>query len=717
MLPRIDHVIEKAKAYNPGSDARLLQKAYLFSAMAHEGQVRLSGEPYLIHPIAVTDILADIKADDIALVAGLLHDVVEDSHQVSLADIEKRFGSEVAHIVDGVTKIEEKVPLHDRQEGEWATLRKVVLAMADDIRVILVKLADRLHNLRTMQAMPEHRRPAKALETLEIYAPIAYRLGMGKMKIELEELGFRYAWPEEYERLQGALQEKRAYSLNFIEETTAELRKMLKHTQITGDISGRTKHLYSIWLKLNRQGIGVEQVYDYMAFRILVESVQDCYGVLGGIHSLWKPIPGRFKDFIALPKENHYRSLHTSVVGINGQPFEIQIRTHQMHQEAENGIAAHWHYKEGRLSKEDETATTQWLRQLAEWKQEGATAGEFIQNLRVDLYPKDVYVFTPKGKVMPFPRGATPIDFAYSVHTDVGHHCVGAKVNGKLVPLKTPLKSGDRVEIVTSPSGKPSRDWLKAAVTGRALSKIKAWLNVQEKRRAVELGKASLDREMKRIKVNLKEAEESGLLAKAIKTVSLPDLESLLAEIGYGKLSARIFARKLAPPREEPAMPTLAKGGGPSPPKEHALEVRGASDLLTTLAKCCKPIRGDEIIGFISRGRGLMVHRADCPNIGRLGYNPDRIMQVSWGSGAAASATHDVSLDIRVEDKPGIVAAITQAVADAKAPLRAIEGNVDGAGAGSVKITLVIRDRTHLNHIVAQIAKLNGILEIHRRYR
>ncbi len=546
MLPRIDAVIEKAKGYNPSSDSKLLQKAYLFSAYAHEGQTRLSGEPYLIHPLAVTDILADLKADDIALVAGLLHDVVEDNHQVTLAEIEKRFGKEVAHIVDGVTKIEEKVPLQTRQEEEWATLRKLVLAMVDDIRVILVKLADRLHNLRTMQAMPEHRRPVKALETLEIYAPIAYRLGMGKMKIELEDLGFRYAWPDEYERLQSALQEKRAYSQNFIEETTAELQKMLKQTGIDGEISGRTKHLYSIFLKLKRQGISVEQVYDYMAFRILVDSVQDCYGVLGGIHSLWKPIPGRFKDFIALPKENHYRSLHTSVVGIHGQPFEIQIRTFQMHQEAENGIAAHWQYKEGRLSKEDETTTTQWLRQLTEWKQEGGSPGEFIQNLRVDLYPKDVYVFTPKGKVLSFPRGATPIDFAYAIHTDVGPPLRRGQGQRQARSPQDPAQErgpgGHRHE----PLGQTLPGLAQVRRHGRALNKIKAWLNVQEKSRAMELGKAALDRELRRMKVNLKDAEESGLLAKAIKAASLPDLDNLCAEIGYGKLSARVFARKLA---------------------------------------------------------------------------------------------------------------------------------------------------------------------------
>lgn len=715
MLPRIDHVIEKAKSYNPSSDSRLLQRAYLFSAFAHEGQTRLSGEPYLVHPIAVAAILADLKADDIALVAGLLHDVVEDNHAVPLSDIERRFGPEVAHIVDGVTKIEEKVPLQGGDDQHWANLRKVILAMVDDIRVILVKLADRLHNLRTMQAMPEHRRPVKAMETLEIYAPIAYRLGMGKMKIELEDLGFRYGYPEEFARLQATLQEKRSYSDDFIEETSVELQGTLKAVGVQGKVFGRTKHLYSIWQKLQRQGISVEQVYDYMAFRILVESVKDCYAVLGGVHSMWKPIPGRFKDFIALPKENHYRSLHTSVVGHNGQPFEIQIRTYQMHEEAENGIAAHWQYKEGRLSKEDESATMVWLRQVMEWKQE-TSASDFVQNLRVDLFPKEVYVFTPQGKVLSFSRGATPIDFAYAIHSEVGHHCVGAKVNNKLVPLKTPLKSGDRVEIITSPTGKPSRDWLKAAVTSRALSKIKAWLNQQEKTRAVELGKAALDRECKRLKVNFGKAQESGLLAEALKKVSLPDLDSLYAAVGYGKLSARIFVRKLAAP-EEP-QPLAAKPGQVSEGKrEPALVVPGTSDLLTTLARCCKPIPGDDVVGFISRGRGLVVHRADCPNVTKVGYNPDRLMEVRWGDKAPSSAAHDVHIAISVEDRPGTVASITKIVADAKAPLKQIEGSVNAKGRGLVRMTLGIRDRNHLNNILTQISKLEGILEIHRLNR
>jgi GTP pyrophosphokinase len=712
MLPRIDHVIEKVKLYNPSSDEKMLQRAYLFSAFAHEGQTRYTGEPYLIHPVAVTDILSDLRADDIALVAGLLHDVVEDNHSVTLAQIEKRFGPAVAHIVDGVTKIEEKVPTKTREEREWSNIRKVILAMVDDVRVILVKLADRLHNMRTLDALPAHRQPIKALETLQIYAPIAYRLGLGKVKNELEDLSFRYAYPDDYERMSATIQEKRGYSDDFIEETAARLRRILQEGGIEGKVYGRVKHLYSIYLKLKRQGIGVEQVYDYMAFRVLVPTVKDCYAVLGGIHGLWKPVPGRFKDFIAIPKENHYRSLHNSVIGPNGQPFEIQIRTFQMHEEAENGIAAHWQYKEGKLSQQDEAETTQWLRQLMEWRQDGRSDTEFLQTVRVDLYPKEVYVFTPKGQVLAFPRGATPIDFAYSIHTDVGHHCVGAKINGKLVPLKTPMQSGDRVEIVTSPQGKPSRDWLKAAVTGRALSKIKTWLNAKEKARAIEIGRAALDRECKRLKITLKEAQEKGLLAEALKKVSISDMDALYAEIGYGKIGARIFARRLQAPSEEEPSATAA-AATPSA-KEPVLVVRGATDLLTTLAKCCKPIRGDEVMGVISRGRGLVIHRVDCANIKRLAYNPDRFMEVHWSEQAPAQASQEVHLALETEDKTGIVASVTQVVADAKAPLRHIDASVDSRGMGAIRLSFLIRDKAHLTTVINRLAKIEGVMGVRR---
>ncbi len=714
MLPRIDHVIEKVKLYNPSSDDKLLQRAYLFSAMAHEGQTRYSGEPYLVHPIAVADILAELKADDVALVAGLLHDVVEDNHSVSLSEIKKRFGDEVAHIVEGLTKIEEKLPGGER--NEWATLRKVILAMVDDIRVILVKLADRLHNLRTMDALPQEKRPAKAKETLEIYAPIAYRLGLGKMKTELEDLSFRYGFPEDYARLTSALSAKRTYSEGFLEETRATLERILAELQVKGEVRGRTKHLYSIFQKLQRQAIAVEQVYDYMAFRILVEEVRDCYAVLGGIHTLWKPIPGRFKDFIAIPKDNHYRSLHTSVVGSNGQPFEIQIRTWQMHAEAENGIAAHWKYKEGRLTKEDEEATIAWLRQLDEIRQGSQDSAEFVQNLRVNLFPKEVYVFTPKGTVMSFPHGATPIDFAYAVHTEIGHKCTGAKINGKLVPLKTKLNSGDRVEIVTSPGGKPSRDWLDCVVTSRAISKIKGWLNQQEKLRAIEIGKASLDRECRRLKVHLKEAQEAGRVADLLKKLALADLDVLYAEIGYGKVAARTIARRLVADQE--TIPAALVESHMEPSKGAPIIVRGASDLLTTLAKCCKPIRGDEIVGFISRGKGLVVHRATCKNLQRLSYNPDRILEVAWEPVSEnAPALHDVPVTLHTEDRSGMVASVTKVVSDHKAGIRHIEGVLTGGGEGRIKLVLAVRDKAHLSQILRQLSRLAGVIEVRRDIR
>ncbi len=712
MLPRIDGVIEKVRKYNPVFDEELLKRAYLFSAWAHEGQVRFSGEPYLIHPVGVADILADLKADNTALVAGLLHDVVEDNHAVKLPEIAEKFGAQVAHVVEGVTKIEEKIPVKSREEREWASLRKVVLAMVDDVRVILVKLSDRLHNLRTMDAMPKERRPFKALETLQIYAPIAGRLGLGRIRTELEVLGFKYAYPEQYDRLSAALKNKRDYSEDFIEKTSKELRVILEENDIKGTVSGRVKHIFSIQQKLERQGIDVEKVYDYMAFRVLVNSVRDCYAVLGGIHGKWKPVPGRFKDFIAIPKENNYRSLHNSVIGPNGSPFEIQIRTYEMHDEAENGIAAHWCYKDGQLSKGDKAESNRWMRKLLELKQEEANDTEFVNKLRVDLRPRKVFVFTPKGKVLSFPHGATPIDFAYAIHTDVGHHCIGAKINERQVALKTPLTSGDRVEIVTSPAGHPSRDWLQAAVTGRALNKIRSWLNAKEKTRAVEIGKASLERECKRLKANFKAALEEGVVEASLKKVSLPDLDSLYAAIGYGKLSAKAFATQLVKrtsPDHQKVVLTSREAA-----REPAVVVRGATDLLTTLARCCKPIPGDEVVGFISPGRGLIIHRRDCTNVRKRDYNPDRFMEVEWTKPALSQAESEVHLQIVTEDKTGMVAAITRVVADLKSPLRRIDASVNAKDEGRIRISLLVRDKAHLNEVLNRFAHLQGIISVHR---
>lgn len=714
MLPRIDGVIEKVREYNPSSSEKLIQKAYLFSAKAHKGQQRYNGEPYLVHPVAVADILAGLRADDIAIIAGLLHDVVEDNQDVSLDMIDRLFGGATAHIVDGVTKIDKHFQEKSRVEREWYAMRKVVLAMVDDVRVILVKLADRLHNLRTMDALPEHRRPLKALQTLEVYAPIAYRLGLGAMKAELEDLGFKYAYPEEFERLSRALKGKRSYGNTFAEETANELKALVKELKIEGEIKWRIKHPYSIYKKLKRQGIGVEEVYDYMGFRIIVESVKDCYAVLGGIHGRLKPIPGRFRDFIALPKENHYRSLHTSVIGSHGHPFEIQIRTSKMHEEAEWGIAAHWLYKEGKMSAEDEAKNTAWIRQLVEFKQEEATGGEFINNLRVDLYPNEVYVFTPKGDVRSFPKGATPIDFAYSIHTDVGHRCVGAKINGKLEPLKTPMKSGDRIDILTSAGGEPSRDWLKTAVTNRALSKIRGWLNSKEKARAMEIGRAAVEKELKRCKLNLKSLVKDGSVEEALKKVAIQDMDSLYTAVGYGKISARNFAKRLQPHIEEEPPPTAKTRAGGA--REPAVVVRGATDLLTTIAKCCKPIPGDEVVGFISRGRGLIIHRANCPNIRQASYNQDRFMEVEWAAPSLPSAESEVHLLVVTEDKTGMVADITKIVADVKAPLKFINATIE-KGEGNIRLDILVKDREHLNEVINKIAKIQGVKSLRRLNR
>jgi len=712
MLPRIDVIIDKVRDYNPGTDEQLLQRAYLFSAFAHEGQTRHSGEPYLIHPLSVTDILTDLKADDICLVAGLLHDVVEDNWAVPIEDVKARFGEDVSSIVEGLTKIDTRMAHTSREEQSWDNLRKLVLAMVDDIRVILVKLADRLHNLRTLEFMPEEKRGPKARETLEVYAPIANRLGLGRMKIELEDLGFKHSHPEEYEKIDKAIRDKRSVSDGFLDELRDELQVLLKSQKIAGTVQGRIKHYYSIFNKLVRQGIDIEQVYDYLAFRVVVGDVKECYEVLGGIHGLWKPIPGRFKDFIAIPKENHYRSLHTSVVGPKGHAFEIQIRTREMHREAENGVAAHWRYKEGRLREEDESATMEWLRQLLDWSQDAGTSTEFVQNLKLDLYPEEVYVFTPQGEVKSFPRGSTPLDFAYAIHSDVGRHCAGAKINGKLVPLRTALHSGDRVEIMTSSNANPSRDWLTLAITGRAQRKIRAWLNAQEKKRAVELGKSALDREMKRLRVTYRIAEESGTLEEALRRVSLPDLDSLYSEIGYGKVSARIFAKKLVPPspaaeRETHPKPEVEATRGPP------IIVRGASDLLTSLAKCCKPIVGDDVVGFISRGKGLVVHRRDCRNIARRDIDPHRIMEVEWGSSGQVQATQEARIVVHTEGRDGIVPDLTRTISDARSDVRSIQANLH-RGEGVIRLIVAIRDRSHLQSVLTQIRRIPGVLEASR---
>src|SRR6187401_1546268 len=555
---RFEDLLDKVRGYSPDADLELLRKAYVFSALEHKGQIRHSGEPYLVHPLEVADILADMKLNAVCIAAGLLHDVVEDT-LTTPEKIREKFGEDVAHIVEGVTKIG-AIPFSSSEERQAENFRKMLLAMVDDIRVILVKLADRLHNMRTLQHMADDKRVRIAQETLDIYAPIANRLGMSRIKYELEDLSFRYIEPSAYQTLKGRVEAKRRPTQGMIEELAADIRAKLSEAQVPViSIDGRVKRLYSIWLKLKAQKIDLEQVYDFVALRVVTPSVKDCYAALGIIHQTWSPVPGRIKDFIAMPRPNGYQSLHTSVISDKGFPFEVQIRTEEMHRLAEEGIAAHWKYKEGRVGDNRDERYFQWMRQLLEVQQEVRDPQEFLQNLKIDLYPEEVYIFTPKGEVRSLPRGSTAVDFAYTVHTDVGDQCVGARINGRMVPLRTRLQNGDIVEIVTQSGHKPSRDWLSFVVTSRARSKIKHVLQGEERVRSVELGRRLFDKEARRFGLNPGTVLESGELSKFASEYGARSSDELLAHIGYGKLSARTVLQKAVPAdlKEKPPESTV----------------------------------------------------------------------------------------------------------------------------------------------------------------
>ncbi len=591
---RFEDLLDRVRGYNPDADLELLRRAYVFSALEHKGQVRHSGEPYLVHPLEVADILAGMKLDAVCVAAGILHDVVEDT-LTTPETLRERFGEDVAHIVEGVTKIG-AIPFSSREERQVENFRKMLLAMVDDIRVILVKLADRLHNMRTLQYMSEERRVRIAQETLDIYAPIANRLGMSKIKNELEELSFKYLEPVAFETLNARVEAKRRATEGSIEELKAQISAKLAEAQVpVVAIDGRIKRLFSIWLKLKKQKIDLDQVYDLIALRVVTPSIKDCYAALGIIHQTWSPVPGRIKDFIAMPRPNGYQSLHTSVISERGLPFEVQIRTEEMHRRAEEGIAAHWKYKEGRVGAGRDEQYFQWLRQLLEWQQEVRDPQEFLANLKIDLYPEEVYTFTPRGQVKVLPKGSTPVDFAYAVHTDVGHKTVGARVNGRMVPLRTRLKNGDIVEVMTNPAHKPSRDWLSFVTTSRARNKIKHLIQSEEKERAVELGRKVFEKEARRFDLNPAKLLESDAVLAAAEEFGAQRAEDLLAQIGYGKVSARQVLDKLVPQdqlkEKAPEHPVLTAvkrvlkpGGDPD-----RIKVRGADELMVFRARCCNP--------------------------------------------------------------------------------------------------------------------------------
>ncbi|HUP59029.1 MAG TPA: bifunctional (p)ppGpp synthetase/guanosine-3',5'-bis(diphosphate) 3'-pyrophosphohydrolase [Thermoanaerobaculia bacterium] len=717
---RFEDILDKVESYKPDFDEELLQKAYIFSAREHRGQVRSSGEPYLVHPIAVAHILADMRLDETSIAVGLLHDVLEDT-LTTKETLQEVFGDSVAELVDGVTKIS-RYAYVSKEEQQAETFRKMLLAMVSDLRVVLVKLADRLHNMRTLQYLPEEKRIAVAKETMEIYAPIANRLGMGRIKHELEDLSFRFLHARESEELQKAVEEKMAVSGDIVGRIKATLEQKLSENDIEGEVYGRVKSMYSIWMKLRRQDIDIGQLYDYLAFRITTPTIKDCYGALGIIHQMWRPVPGRIKDYIAMPKPNFYQSLHTTVVAEKGQPFEVQIRTKEMDLIAEQGIAAHWKYKEGRVGAHPDDKSFLWLRQLVEWQHDIKDPRVFLNSLKIDLYPDEVYTFTPKGDVFAFPRGATPLDFAFRIHTDVGSHCVGARVNGKLVPLRTQLRNGDIVEIVTSQTQTPSREWINMVATSRAKHKIRHWLNTEQKHRSVELGRKLIEREAKRFKVQWRKLVAENALDGVVAELGLPRLDDLYADVGYGKISARSVVERFVTDEQK------EKGPAPEQPagviqqavrkifpfsSSATIKVKGYDDLLTYLAKCCNPLPGEPIVGYVTRGKGVAVHSANCPNVKNLIFNPDREIAVEWAD--QRQAQFQVELEILMEDRQGILARVTSTIANLKTNIRQMETRT-GDGKATAELVLEIADLKHLERVRRSLADLDGVIKVDRKY-
>jgi len=712
-------LMKTMQANRPADDLELVKKAYDYSMKHHAGQSRASGEPYLVHPLEVALVLTEMKMDSVAVAAGLLHDSVEDT-SVTVADIRQEFGEQVAHIVEGVTKIS-KIDFATKEEQQAENLRKMMLAMVDDIRVILIKLADRLHNMRTLEHLEPERQQKIAKETLEIYAPIAHRLGMGKIRGELEDLGFRYIDPIAYEQVKEAVESHRKVGEAFLTRVEAVVRDKLKEAGITAKVESRTKRYFSIHKKLVRQHINVDQVYDLYAMRVVTRSVQDCYAVLGIIHNVWRPVPGRIKDFIAMPRPNFYQSLHTSVITDDGTPFEVQIRTEEMHKMAEEGIAAHWKYKDGAVSAQDEQRLA-WLRQVVEWQRDVSDPNEFLSTLKVDLYPEEVYTFTPKGKVVVLPRDSTPIDFAYTVHTEVGHSCVGAKVNGRMVPLRHKLHSGDIVEILTQPGHKPSRDWLSVVKSSRARNKIKHWLNIHQRERAIEIGRKLIEKEARKYRIALKELKDEELLRIA-SDYGLGRPDDLMAAIGYGKFSARQVLGKLTPAAGGPAPDSEESKGGDAGlgsvvrrvfgGENNALIVKGSGDLLVYRARCCNPIRGESIVGYVTRGKGVAVHAISCPNVVNLMYEPERRIDVAWARDESTPSAYPVKLTVFCDDRYGMLKLITGVIGDAKSNIRNIEARTANSQA-VVDIVLDITDLKHLETIITGIRKIPGVRDVQR---
>ncbi|MFB3917001.1 MAG: bifunctional (p)ppGpp synthetase/guanosine-3',5'-bis(diphosphate) 3'-pyrophosphohydrolase [Terriglobales bacterium] len=721
-VTKFRELLKTVRQNRPTDDLDIIQKAYDFALKHHAGQNRASGEPYLVHPLEVANIVAQMKLDCLTVAAALLHDTVEDTG-VTVDDVRNEFGDQIAHIVEGVTKIS-KIDFASRADQQAENVRKMVLAMVDDIRVVLIKLADRLHNMRTLGYLPPERQEKIARETHEIYGPIAHRLGMGKIRGELEDLAFQYLDPVTYEQLKVRVEERRkAGEHYFLNKVEMVIREKLREAGLNARVESRVKRLWSIHQKILRQHIDVDQIHDLFALRIITQSVHDCYAVLGIIHNLWRPVPGRIKDFIAMPRPNLYQSLHTTVIADNGASFEVQIRTEEMHKMAEEGIAAHWKYKDGPVSARDEQRLA-WLRQVVEWQRDVSDPGEFLANLKIDLYPEEVYTFTPKGKVVILPREATPIDFAYTIHTEVGHTCVGAKVNGRMVPLRHKLHSGDIVEIITQAGHKPSRDWLSLAKSSRARQKIKHWLNVHQRERAIEIGRKLIEREARKYRISLKDIKDAEY-QRIAQDYGCSKFEDLVAGIGYGKYSARQVLGRLTPVNpeqaaaageEEPAhgigsvvRRVFGAGAG-----NNAIRVKGHDDLMVYRARCCNPIRGEDIVGYVTRGKGVAVHARTCPNVMNLINESERRIAVEWARESAdGTGGFPVKLTLFCDDTPGMLKQITTVISDENTNIRNIEARTANSQA-SVDVVIDIEHLKHLEHIVAGLKKISGVRDVQR---
>jgi len=721
-------LLETVRQNRPSDDIAIIQQAYDFCLKHHAGQRRASGDPFALHPLEVALVLAEMKLDATAIAAGLLHDAVEDT-PVTTRGIADIFGEQVAHIVDGVTKIE-KIQFANREDRQAENVRKMLLAMVSDVRVVLIKLADRLHNMRTLEHLPPERRQAIARETLDIYAPLAHRLGMGKVRSELEDLSFRYVDPFGYDQISSAVEANRQQGEQFLRGIEALLREKLAENNIQARVDWRIKRLFSINQKLQRQRITVDQVYDLLAVRVITETVQDCYAVFGLIHSIWRPVPGRIKDFIAMPRPNLYQSLHTTVMADGGHQFEVQIRTEEMHRVAEEGIAAHWKYKSGGspVNVKDEQRLA-WVRQIVEWQRDMTDPNEFLSTLKIDLYPEEVYTFTPKGKVVVLPKEATPIDFAYTIHTEVGNTCTGAKVNGRMVPLKTRLRNGDIVEIITQNGHTPSRDWLTFVRSSRARNKIKHWINEHQRERAIEIGRKLLDREARKYKAPLSSVTDADHTRVATE-YGLTNAIDLLAGIGFGKFSARQVLNRLIPGTTATQAPEVETSPGMSDAVKRvffskdsdSLTVEGQNDLLVYRARCCNPIRGEEIVGYVTRGKGVAVHARSCPNVQNLLYESDRRIAVEWArihgeDSAAQRPTYPVKLTVFCDDRAGMLRELTAAISDDGTNIRAVDTKAGTGAEAVVEFVIDAIDVGHLIRLMNGLRRVPGVRDVQRQQK